>query len=122
MIHTSLQVNNTYMQNDIFFTIILYLEILRIENIFTGNYTNNAFSKKFAIAGNDGKHVLVCSRNGGILYRMSTIKNDIMENVLELKGHKMHLTCTDWSASNDCGPCVTAGFDGKIRLSTMLNQ
>jgi len=53
---------------------------------------------------------------------MSTIKNDIMENVLELKGHKMHLTCTDWSASNDCGPCVTAGFDGKIRLSTMLNQ
>ena len=53
---------------------------------------------------------------------MSTIKNDIMENVLELKGHKMHLTCTDWSESNDCGTCVTAGLDGNIRLSTMLNQ
>ena len=49
-------------------------------------------------------------------------ERNTMRNVLELKGHKAPLTCTDWSASNDCGPCVTAGFDGKIRVSTMLGQ
>lgn len=32
------------------------------------------------------------------------------------------LTFADWSASNDCGPCVTAGFDGQIRISTLLSQ
>ena len=53
---------------------------------------------------------------------MSNTANGQMENVLELKGHKTHLTCTDWSASNDCGPCVTAGFDGRIRVSTLLSQ
>ena len=42
--------------------------------------------------------------------------------VLGLKGHKSHATCTDWSASNDCGPCVTAGYDGQIRISTLLSQ
>ena len=90
--------------------------------IFLGKYSHSAFSKRFAIAGNDGKHVLVGSTNGGILYKMSNSERDTMKNVLELKGHKTHLTCTDWSASNDCGPCVTAGFDGQIRVSTMLSQ
>ena len=94
-----------------------------ISNYFiSGKYSHSAFSKQFAIAGNDGKHVLVCSTNGGILYKMSNTENGSMENVLELKGHKTHITCTDWSASNDCGPCVTAGYDGRIRVSTMLSQ
>ena len=65
---------------------------------------------------------MVCSTNGGILYKISSTKPDRLENVLELRGHKSHLTCTDWSASNDCGPCVTAGFNGQIRVSTMLSQ
>ena len=74
------------------------------------------------MAGNDDKHVMVCSTNGGVLYKILNTEPDRLEKVLELKGHKSHLTCTDWSASNDCGPCVTAGFDGQIRLSTMLSQ
>ena len=90
--------------------------------VFSDKYSHSAFSKQFAIAGNNGKHVLACSTAGGILYKMSDIETDTMEKVVELKGHKTHLTCTDWSASNDCGPCVTAGFDGQIRVSTMLNQ
>ena len=91
--------------------------------LFSDLYAHTACSKQFAIAGNDGKHVLTCSTNGGILYRMSTTGNaDKIEKDLELKGHKRHVTCTDWSASNDCGPCVTAGFDGQIRVSTLLSQ
>ena len=53
---------------------------------------------------------------------MLNMEKGSMENVLELKGHNTHITCTDWSASNDCGPCVTAGVDGRIRVSTMLSQ
>ena len=65
---------------------------------------------------------MVCSRKGGILYKILSSETDRLENVLDLKGHKSHLTCTDWSASTDCGPCVTAGFNGQIRVSTMLSQ
>ena len=90
----------------------------------------------------DGRHLLVCSSNGGVIYEMddsdmagsgysessnnatsgSGSNNQNLVKVLGLKGHKKHATCTDWSASNDCGPCVTAGFDGQIRISTLLSQ
>ena len=86
----------------------------------------------------DGKHLLVCSSNGGVIYEMddsdqvscygeslnlaATGSQQNLVKVLGLKGHKSHATCTDWSASNDCGPCVTAGYDGQIRISTLLSQ
>ena len=91
----------------------------------------------------DGRHLLVCSSNGGVIYEMDDLdmtgsgygesssnnatsgsgsNNQNLVKVLGLKGHKKHATCTDWSASNDCGPCVTAGFDGQIRISTLLSQ
>ena len=93
-------------------------------------YPRNAFSKQFAIAGNDGKHLLACSTNGGVLYKMTKAKDgsaqDKLEKVLGLKGHMKqhgHTTCVDWSSTtNDCGPCVTAGYDGQIRVSTLLSQ
>ena len=82
---------------------------------------------------------MVCSSNGGVIYEMDDSdmtgfygeqsssnaaiqQNSNLVKVLGLKGHKRHATCTDWSASNDCGPCVTAGFDGQIRISTLLSQ
>ena len=95
------------------------------------------------ISTGDGRHLLVCSSNGGVIYEMddsdmtgsgygesssnnatsgSGSNNQNLVKVLGLKGHKKHATCTDWSASNDCGPCVTAGFDGQIRISTLLSQ
>lgn len=82
------------------------------------NYPKAACGKQFAFAG-DGRHLLVCSTNGGVIYELV---EDKLEKILGLKGHRRHATCTDWSASNDCGPCVTAGFDGQIRVSTLLSQ
>jgi WD40 repeat protein len=81
-------------------------------------YPRNSFGRQFALAGG-GKHILTCSTSGGVIYRFDNVK---LEKVLGLKGHRRHATCTDWSASNDCGPCVTAGFDGQIRVSTLLSQ
>jgi WD40 repeat protein len=86
------------------------------------NYPRAAWGKQFAFAG-DGNHVLTCSVNGGVIYEMVEENGEKkLEKVLGLKGHRRHATCTDWSASNDCGPCVTAGFDGQIRISTLLSQ
>jgi len=102
------------------------------------SYPRAAWGKQFAFAG-DGRHLLVCSSNGGVIYEMDDSdmtsfygeqsssnaaiqQNSNLVKVLGLKGHKRHATCTDWSASNDCGPCVTAGFDGQIRISTLLSQ
>lgn len=83
-------------------------------------YPRAAWGKQFAFAG-DGSHLLVCSTNGGVIYQVDEEEGKLVK-VLGLKGHKRHATCTDWSASNDCGPCVTAGFDGQIRISTLLSQ
>lgn len=83
------------------------------------NYPRSGWGKQFAFAG-DGKHVLACSSNGGVIYEV--IEEQSLNKVLGLKGHRRHATCTDWSASQDCGPCVTAGFDGQIRVSTLLSQ
>ena len=91
-------------------------------------YPRAAWGKQFAFAG-DGKHLLVCSANGGVIYEVISTASEVtdftdkrLDKVLGLKGHKRHATCTDWSASTDCGPCVTAGFDGSIRISTLLSQ
>ena len=85
-------------------------------------YPRAAWGKQFAFAG-DGKHLLVCSSNGGVIYELEDENMDQkLTKILGLKGHKRHATCTDWSASNDCGPCVTAGFDGQIKISTLLSQ
>ena len=91
-----------------------------------------AWGRPFALAG-DGRHLLVCSASGGIGGGGSIGAGGVcggnsslpssLENVLGLKGHRHHTTCTDWSAANDdCGPCVTAGREGHIRVFTLLSQ
>ncbi len=96
-----------------------------------------AWGRPFALAG-DGRHLLVCSASGGIVYELrgggagigaggvggvDSSSPSSLEKVLGLKGHRRHTTCTDWSAANDdCGPCVTAGSEGHIRVSTLLSQ
>ncbi len=81
-------------------------------------YPRHSWGRQFALAGS-GKHILSCSTSGGVIYKFD---GERLEKVLGLKGHRRHATCTDWSSANDCGPCVTAGFDGQIRLSTLLRQ
>uniref|UniRef100_A0A8C1R8V7 WD repeat-containing protein 91 n=1 Tax=Cyprinus carpio TaxID=7962 RepID=A0A8C1R8V7_CYPCA len=69
----------------------------------------------------EGKHVLTCSSNGGNIYRLN--KADVgLESVLCLGGHKAPVVTVDWCSAMDCGICLTASMDGKIKLSTLLAQ
>ncbi|XP_077089611.1 WD repeat-containing protein 91 [Siphateles boraxobius] len=69
----------------------------------------------------EGQHVLTCASNGGNIYRLS--KADVgLESVLSLGGHKAPVVTVDWCSAMDCGTCLTASMDGKIKLSTLLAQ
>ncbi|XP_058472775.1 WD repeat-containing protein 91 [Solea solea] len=69
----------------------------------------------------EGQHVLTCSSSGGLIYRM-TNGEPALESVLSLGGHKAPVVTVDWCSAVDCGTCLTASMDGKIKLSTLLAQ
>ncbi|KAJ8402099.1 hypothetical protein AAFF_G00373340 [Aldrovandia affinis] len=69
----------------------------------------------------EGQHVLTCSSNGGLIYRLNEGENGL-ESVLPLGGHKAPVVTVDWCSAVDCGTCLTASMDGKIKLSTLLAQ
>ncbi|XP_068190353.1 WD repeat-containing protein 91 isoform X3 [Antennarius striatus] len=69
----------------------------------------------------EGQHVLTCSTTGGLIYRM-TSGDPALESVLSLGGHKAPVVTVDWCSAMDCGTCLTASMDGKIKLSTLLAQ
>ncbi|MBN3283593.1 WDR91 protein, partial [Polyodon spathula] len=69
----------------------------------------------------EGNYVLTCSSNGGLIYRLHEGEKGL-ENVLPLGGHKAPVVTVDWCTAMDCGTCLTASMDGKIKLSTLLAQ
>ncbi|XP_041916046.1 WD repeat-containing protein 91 [Alosa sapidissima] len=69
----------------------------------------------------EGQHVLTCSSNGGLIYRLNKGETGL-ESVLPLGGHKAPVVTVDWCSAVDCGTCLTASMDGKIKLSTLLAQ
>ncbi|XP_070780560.1 WD repeat-containing protein 91 [Enoplosus armatus] len=69
----------------------------------------------------EGQHVLTCSSTGGLIYRL-TNGEPALESVLALGGHKAPVVTVDWCSAVDCGTCLTASMDGKIKLSTLLAQ
>ncbi|KAJ4926444.1 hypothetical protein JOQ06_008617 [Pogonophryne albipinna] len=69
----------------------------------------------------EGQHILTCSSSGGLIYRL-TDREPALESVLSLGGHKAPVVTVDWSSAMDCGTCLTASMDGKIKLSTLLAQ
>ncbi|XP_051536887.1 WD repeat-containing protein 91 isoform X2 [Myxocyprinus asiaticus] len=69
----------------------------------------------------EGQHVLTCSGSGGVIYRLSKAEAGL-ESVLSLGGHKAPVVTVDWCTAMDCGTCLTASMDGKIKLSTLLAQ
>ncbi|XP_019961873.2 WD repeat-containing protein 91 isoform X2 [Paralichthys olivaceus] len=69
----------------------------------------------------EGQHVLTCSSSGGLIYRL-TNGEPPLESVLSLGGHKAPVVTVDWCSAVDCGTCLTASMDGKIKLSTLLAQ
>uniref|UniRef100_A0A674A0B2 WD repeat-containing protein 91 n=1 Tax=Salmo trutta TaxID=8032 RepID=A0A674A0B2_SALTR len=70
----------------------------------------------------EGQHVLTCSNNGGLIYRLNSTSDSGLEKVLPLGGHKAPVVTVDWCSAMDCGTCLTASMDGKIKLSTLLAQ
>uniref|UniRef100_A0A8C2WRS5 WD repeat-containing protein 91 n=1 Tax=Cyclopterus lumpus TaxID=8103 RepID=A0A8C2WRS5_CYCLU len=69
----------------------------------------------------EGQHILTCSSSGGLIYRL-TNGEPALESMLSLGGHKAPVVTVDWCSAVDCGTCLTASMDGKIKLSTLLAQ
>ncbi|XP_076614505.1 WD repeat-containing protein 91 [Chaetodon auriga] len=69
----------------------------------------------------EGQHVLTCSSTGGLIYKL-TNGEPALESMLSLGGHKAPVVTVDWCSAVDCGTCLTASMDGKIKLSTLLAQ
>lgn len=43
-----------------------------------------------------------------------------LESCLSLGGHRAPVVTVDWSTAMDCGTCLTASMDGKVKLTTLL--
>jgi len=72
----------------------------------------------------DGDHILTGTQSGAVIYRLPRGEGETepgqLEKVLGLRGE--HPTsAVDWSAG-DCGPAVTAGTDGSVKIYTLLCQ
>jgi len=70
----------------------------------------------------DGDHMLTGTSGGAVIYRLpkGEAESGQLEKVLGLRGE--HPTsAVDWSAG-DCGPAVTGGADGAVKIYTLLCQ
>ncbi|CAL8341580.1 unnamed protein product [Arctogadus glacialis] len=72
----------------------------------------------------EGRHVLTCSAHGGLIYKLTNGEaggGALEEQAsLSLGGHRSPVVTLDWSSALDCGTCLTASMDGRIRVSTLL--
>ncbi|XP_043488246.1 WD repeat-containing protein 91 [Polistes fuscatus] len=78
---------------------------------------NNAYHGKLFTFDQSGNYMLLCTQNGGNIYKTPP---SMQTKVLELGGHKGTLCC-DWSSANQSGTCITGGAEGKARVSTLLS-
>uniref|UniRef100_A0A8C5QSC9 WD repeat-containing protein 91 n=1 Tax=Leptobrachium leishanense TaxID=445787 RepID=A0A8C5QSC9_9ANUR len=69
----------------------------------------------------EGNYMLTCSSTGGVIYKLNS-DGSAMESCLSLGGHRAPVVTVDWSTAVECGTCLTASMDGKIRLTTLLAQ
>uniref|UniRef100_F7G5G2 WD repeat-containing protein 91 n=1 Tax=Ornithorhynchus anatinus TaxID=9258 RepID=F7G5G2_ORNAN len=69
----------------------------------------------------EGRYVLTCSPTGGVIHKMSGDER-VLESCLSLGGHRAPVVTVDWCTAMDCGTCLTASMDGKIKLTTLLAQ
>ncbi|CAH6778424.1 WD repeat-containing protein 91 [Phodopus roborovskii] len=67
----------------------------------------------------EGNYMLTCSAAGGIIYKLGGDEK-ALESCLSLGGHRAPVVTVDWSTAMDCGTCLTASMDGKIKLTTLL--
>uniref|UniRef100_A0A6J0VK79 WD repeat-containing protein 91 n=1 Tax=Pogona vitticeps TaxID=103695 RepID=A0A6J0VK79_9SAUR len=69
----------------------------------------------------EGNYMLTCSANGGVIYKLNS-SDKVLESCLSLGGHRAPVVTVDWCTAMDCGTCLTASMDGKIKLTTLLAQ
>ncbi|XP_074913831.1 WD repeat-containing protein 91 isoform X2 [Buteo buteo] len=69
----------------------------------------------------EGNYMLTCSSTGGVLFKLNG-EEKVLESCLSLGGHRAPVVTVDWSTAMDCGTCLTASMDGKIKLTTLLAQ
>ncbi|XP_007951097.1 WD repeat-containing protein 91 [Orycteropus afer afer] len=67
----------------------------------------------------EGHYMLTCSATGGVIYKLGG-EEKVLESCLSLGGHRAPVVTVDWSTAMDCGTCLTASMDGKIKLTTLL--
>nr|XP_012600148.1 WD repeat-containing protein 91 isoform X4 [Microcebus murinus] len=67
----------------------------------------------------EGNYMLTCSAMGGVIYKLGGDEK-VLESCLSLGGHRAPVVTVDWSTAMDCGTCLTASMDGKIKLTTLL--
>ncbi|XP_036103028.1 WD repeat-containing protein 91 isoform X2 [Molossus molossus] len=67
----------------------------------------------------EGNYMLTCSATGGVIYKLGGDEK-ALESCLSLGGHRAPVVTVDWSTAMDCGTCLTASMDGKIKLTTLL--
>ncbi|XP_077915715.1 WD repeat-containing protein 91 isoform X3 [Halichoerus grypus] len=67
----------------------------------------------------EGNYMLTCSATGGAIYKLGGDEK-VLESCLSLGGHRAPVVTVDWSTAMDCGTCLTASMDGKIKLTTLL--
>ncbi|RZF32900.1 hypothetical protein LSTR_LSTR004291 [Laodelphax striatellus] len=65
-----------------------------------------------------GNHILVCSSHSTA--NIHQITSSGLSGVVQLGGHSSPTVVCDWSNGSQCGTCVTATVDGKIKVSTLL--
>ncbi|KAI1239051.1 hypothetical protein IHE44_0012159 [Lamprotornis superbus] len=69
----------------------------------------------------EGNYMLTCSSSGGVIFKLNG-EEKVLESCLSLGGHRAPVVTVDWSTAMDCGTCLTASMDGKIKLTTLLAQ
>uniref|UniRef100_A0A8B9QZT3 WD repeat-containing protein 91 n=1 Tax=Anas platyrhynchos TaxID=8839 RepID=A0A8B9QZT3_ANAPL len=69
----------------------------------------------------EGNYMLTCSATGGVIFKLNG-EDKVLESCLSLGGHRAPVVTVDWSTAMDCGTCLTASMDGKIKLTTLLAQ
>ncbi|XP_054844564.1 WD repeat-containing protein 91 isoform X2 [Eublepharis macularius] len=69
----------------------------------------------------EGNYMLTCSSSGGVIYKLNN-NEKVLESCLSLGGHRAPVVTVDWCTAMDCGTCLTASMDGKIKLTTLLAQ
>ncbi|KAI6079327.1 WD repeat-containing protein 91 [Aix galericulata] len=62
----------------------------------------------------EGNYMLTCSATGGVIFKLNG-EEKVLESCLSLGGHRAPVVTVDWSTAMDCGTCLTASMDGKIK-------